>query len=123
MQPSWLKADLIFGSSRQRGCCRRYVAAGANALPDSGPRGTAALVLGVIREPMFLLLIAAAGIYLVLSDLHETLMLLFFVGVVMAITFYPSHKTERVLQALRFDQPARCANGHSWGHPLCVDRF
>ncbi len=79
----------------------RLAAEGANALPDGGPHGTAAMVLEVIREPMFILLIAAAGVYLVLGDLHEALMLLFFVAVVMGITLYQSHKTERVLQALR----------------------
>jgi Ca2+-transporting ATPase len=79
----------------------RLTAEGPNALPESGPRGTAAMVLDVVREPMFLLLIAAAGIYLVLGDPHEALMLLFFVAVVVGITLYQSHKTERVLQALR----------------------
>jgi len=79
----------------------RLAAEGSNALPASGPRGTAAVVLDVIREPMFLLLLAAAAIYFVLGDLHEALMLLFFVCVVMGITLYQSHKTERVLQALR----------------------
>ncbi|MGA9165538.1 MAG: cation-translocating P-type ATPase [Thiobacillus sp.] len=85
-----------------RACAsKRLAAEGPNALPDSGPHGTAAMVLEVIREPMFLLLIAAASIYLVLGDLREALLLLFFVGVVMGITLYQSHKTERVLQALR----------------------
>ncbi|MBS0330266.1 MAG: HAD-IC family P-type ATPase, partial [Proteobacteria bacterium] len=79
----------------------RLAAEGSNALPATGPRGTAAVVLDVIREPMFLLLLAAAAIYFVLGDLHEALMLLFFVCVVMGITLYQSHKTERVLQALR----------------------
>ena len=79
----------------------RLATEGANALPDGGPHGTAAMLLEVIREPMFLLLIAAAAIYLVLGDLHEALMLLFFVAVVVGITLYQSHKTERVLQALR----------------------
>ena len=79
----------------------RLASEGANALPDAGSHGTVAMVLEVIREPMFLLLIAAASIYLVLGDLHEALMLLFFVCVVMGITLYQSHKTERVLQALR----------------------
>ncbi|MBU1263500.1 MAG: ATPase [Hydrogenophilales bacterium 17-64-65] len=79
----------------------RLAVEGANALPESGPHGTAAMVLEVIREPMFLLLIAATAIYLALGDLHEALMLLFFVAVVMGITLYQSHKTERVLQALR----------------------
>lgn len=79
----------------------RLQAEGANVLPADGSRGTAALVLDVVREPMFLLLLAAAAIYLVLGDLHEALLLLFFVCVVMGITLYQSHKTERVLQALR----------------------
>ena len=80
---------------------QRLVHDGANALPKSGPSGLVAGVLEVMREPMFLLLIAAVCIYLVLGDLHEALMLLFFVGVVVGITLYQSHKTERVLQALR----------------------
>ena len=79
----------------------RLAAEGANALPDGEPHGTLAIVREVVSEPMFLLLAAAAGIYLMLGDLHEALMLLFFVVVVMGITFYQSHKTERVLQALR----------------------
>ena len=79
----------------------RLATEGPNALPAGGPRGTASIVFEVIREPMFLLLLAAAAIYLVLGDLHEALMLLFFVCVVMGITLYQSHKTERVLQALR----------------------
>jgi Ca2+-transporting ATPase len=70
-------------------------------VPDGRPHELLADVLEVVREPMFLLLIVAACIYLVLGDLHEALMLSFFVVVVMGITLYQSHKTERVLQALR----------------------
>lgn len=79
----------------------RLAAEGANALPDGEPHGTLAIVREVVSEPMFLLLIAAAAIYLMLGDPQEALMLLFFVAVVMGITFYQSHKTEHVLQALR----------------------
>jgi Ca2+-transporting ATPase len=79
----------------------RLVAEGANALPDGEPHGTLAIIREVASEPMFLLLIVAAGVYLMLGDPHEALMLLFFVAVVMGITFYQSHKTEHVLQALR----------------------
>ncbi len=79
----------------------RLAAEGANALPDGEPHGTLVMVREVVSEPMFLLLIAAAGIYLMLGDPHEALILLFFVVVVMGITFYQSHKTEHVLQALR----------------------
>lgn len=74
---------------------------GLNALPESGPHGIAAAVLEVIREPMFLLPIAAINICLVRGDLHEALMLLFFVGAVMGVVHYQSHKAECALQALR----------------------
>src|SRR3990167_9524396 len=42
---------------------------------SAGARKIAAIVLEVLSEPMFLLLIAAAGIYLVLGDVHEALVL------------------------------------------------
>src|SRR3569623_56069 len=77
---------------------RRY---GYNALPTAKPRTTLTLLLGILREPMFLLLSAAGTIYLVLGDLGEALMLLFFVFVVLGITLYQERKTERVLAALR----------------------
>jgi Ca2+-transporting ATPase len=44
----------------------RLAAEGPNALPDAGSRGVLAIALGVLREPMFLLLVAAAAIYVVL---------------------------------------------------------
>jgi P-type Ca2+ transporter type 2C len=50
---------------------------------------------------MFLLLIAGGAIYLLLGDIREAAMLLFFVFVVMAITLYQERKTERALEALR----------------------
>jgi P-type Ca2+ transporter type 2C len=50
---------------------------------------------------MFLLLIAGGAIYLLLGDIREAAMLLFFVFVVMAITLYQERKTERALEALK----------------------
>jgi P-type Ca2+ transporter type 2C len=50
---------------------------------------------------MFLLLIAGGAIYLLLGDMREAAMLLFFVFVVMAITLYQERKTERALEALK----------------------
>ena len=74
---------------------------GMNELPASGQRNLLGIALEVIREPMFLLLVAAGAIYLVLGDVSDALMLLGFVCVVMAITIYQENKTERVLEALR----------------------
>ena len=74
---------------------------GYNELPSSKRRSLAAIALEVIREPMFLLLVACGTIYLILGDLQEALMLLGFVFVVMGITLYQERKTERALEALR----------------------
>lgn len=74
---------------------------GVNELPSSGQRSLWAIVWEVVHEPMFLLLVAAGGIYLLLGDVSDALMLLSFVCVVMAITIYQENKTERVLDALR----------------------
>src|SRR5512138_175484 len=79
----------------------RLAAEGPNALPESGRHGAAAMLIEVVREPMFLLLVAATAIYLTLGDLHDALVLACFVAVVIGITLYQSRKTERVLQALR----------------------
>ncbi len=74
---------------------------GYNELPTSKPRTLIAIALGVLREPMFLLLLGSGGLYLLLGDVREALLLLFFVFIVMGITLYQERKTERVLDALR----------------------
>jgi Ca2+-transporting ATPase len=74
---------------------------GGNELPLSGQRSLWGIAWEVIREPMFLLLVAAGSIYLLLGDVSDALMLLGFVCAVMAITIYQENKTERVLDALR----------------------
>ncbi len=74
---------------------------GPNALPEAGRRGLAQTLRAVLLEPMFLLLMGCGGIYLLLGDVHEALMLLGFVGVVVAITLVQQRRSERSLQALR----------------------
>src|SRR5215471_195082 len=96
----------MFDPALEQGLSSREVAArrarhGANELPSKRQRTLLAIVAGVAREPMFLLLVAAGGLYLALGDLGEALMLLGFVGVVMGITIVQERKTERVLDALR----------------------
>ncbi len=79
----------------------RLKAEGYNELPSARPRSIFAIALDVIREPMFLLLVACGMIYLLLGDHAEALMLMGFVFVVMGITLYQERKTERALEALR----------------------
>ncbi|MGE5557544.1 MAG: cation-translocating P-type ATPase [Bacillota bacterium] len=74
---------------------------GYNEIPSSKKRGTAHVILEVIREPMFLLLAACGTIYLALGDAREAFMLLGFVFIIMGITIIQERKTERALEALR----------------------
>ena len=74
---------------------------GPNLLPGAAPRSVWAIVLGVLREPMFLMLLAAGGIYLLLGDRGEALFLLGFVFVVIGITLAQERKTQRALESLR----------------------
>jgi len=74
---------------------------GFNELPSSKPKNFLALAWGVVKEPMFLLLVACGTLYLVLGDVQEGLMLLGFVFVIMGIEFYQEKKTEKALDALK----------------------
>jgi Ca2+-transporting ATPase len=74
---------------------------GPNALPRDARGGLIALLAGVLREPMFLLLIAAAAIYLLLGDVREALVLAASIVVIIAITVVQERRTERALEALR----------------------
>jgi P-type Ca2+ transporter type 2C len=74
---------------------------GYNDLPTVKPRGFLGIATEVLREPMFLLLIACGAIYIVLGDPHEALMLLGFVVLITGMTLYQEHKTERALEKLR----------------------
>jgi P-type Ca2+ transporter type 2C len=80
---------------------QRLKEVGYNELPSAKPQSIFAIALGVVREPMFLLLVAGGIVYLFLGDLQEATMLMGFVLVVMGITFYQERKTERALEALR----------------------
>lgn len=84
-----------------REAAARLARDGHNELPSAGPRRPFAIAWEIVREPMFLLLIGAATIYVTLGDLREALALLFSVLVMIGITFYQERKTERALDALR----------------------
>ncbi|MBP9205361.1 MAG: cation-translocating P-type ATPase [Kofleriaceae bacterium] len=79
----------------------RLVAEGTNELPGQRPRTGLAIALEVVREPMFLMLVAAGGLYLTMGEPADAAMLLGFVVVVMAITVVQERRTERALDALR----------------------
>jgi len=80
---------------------KRLQKEGYNELPSQKKRNFLVIFLHVIVEPMLLLLLGAGLIYYILGEHQDALMLLFFVFVVVGITFYQERKTERALEALK----------------------
>ena len=74
---------------------------GPNALPGGQRRSLWLIAVETVREPMFLLLLAAGTLYMVFGDLQEGLTLFGFVVVTVALTLYQEGKTERAIEALR----------------------
>jgi Ca2+-transporting ATPase len=74
---------------------------GYNDIPSQENQSFFAILLNILREPMLLLLLGAGFIYLLIGEENDALMLLFFVFVVVGITFYQERKSERALEALK----------------------
>jgi len=74
---------------------------GPNALPNGNKRTLLKIVGETLREPMFLLLLAAGTLYLVFGDVTEGLTLFGAVLATLGLTLYQEGKTERAIEALR----------------------
>ena len=74
---------------------------GYNELPSGRAHGILAIALDVVREPMLLLLLVAATLYLFLGEPREAAILFGSVLIIMGITFFQERRTERTLEALR----------------------
>lgn len=98
--PIDLKSEKFYGLSEET-VKAKIIREGFNELPSSKPKSLLTLAWGVVKEPMFLLLVACGTLYLVLGDVQEGLMLLGFVFVIMGIEFYQEKKTEKALDALK----------------------
>ena len=79
----------------------RMAREGLNELPSQRRRGLLTIAFEVVREPMFLMLVAAGCLYLLMGEPADALMLLGFVFVVMGITIVQERRTEHALDALR----------------------
>jgi Ca2+-transporting ATPase len=80
---------------------RRLVEVGPNVLQTERRGGWWFTLLEVVSEPMVLLLIVCAGVYIAFGDLSEALLLGASVVFVVIISLFQEGKTERALQALK----------------------
>ncbi len=79
----------------------RFQQHGPNELPSTQRRPFWHLILELLREPMFILLLAGGTIYFLLGERQDALVLLCFVFVLMSITLFQQNKTEQSLEALK----------------------
>src|SRR5689334_22373651 len=79
----------------------RLAAEGPNELPTEKRRSLFRIALEVMREPMFLMLVAAGSLYLLMGEPGDAAVLLGSVVVVVVITIVQARRTERALDTLR----------------------
>jgi Ca2+-transporting ATPase len=80
---------------------RRLVEVGPNELPRARGSSLLRIVIETFREPMFLLLVGAATLYLVIGDLGEGLFLVAGAVASIGLVVVQAARSERALEALR----------------------
>ena len=74
---------------------------GYNELPKAKKKSFLLLIWEVLREPMILLLLTGAGIYLAIGEIHDSLLLLASVLVIVFIAIFQERRSTRAVEALR----------------------
>jgi len=74
---------------------------GPNELPKPQRRGIGRIIIGVLSEPMFLLLVIAALVYLIIGDPRESVMLAAFAVLSVGLVVVQEARSENALEALR----------------------
>ncbi|HTY35088.1 cation-translocating P-type ATPase [Mycobacterium sp.] len=96
-----VRADIAVTGLTAQEAARRLAADGPNELPTERPRNLWQQTWDVIREPMIVLLLAAGLVNFLLAKPLDAIMLMGGVVVVIVISVYQEHRTERALAALR----------------------
>jgi Ca2+-transporting ATPase len=74
---------------------------GPNRLEGKQQNQLLAILLDVVKEPMFILLAVTAALYFILGDLTDAIMMLVAILFVAGIEIYQGNKSEHALEALR----------------------
>ena len=74
---------------------------GPNSFATVKDRSVLRIIVGTLKEPMFLFMLSAAALYLVVGDLAEGVFLLLAASVSMGLVVFQDARSERALHALR----------------------
>jgi Ca2+-transporting ATPase len=80
---------------------RRLKSDGFNELPGQKARSWPLILVGVVKEPMFALMLGAAFIYFIVGSLSEALTLTASIGVVILISVFQERRTDHTLAMLK----------------------
>ena len=92
--------DRLSGLSSSEAAAR-LAAQGANILPRGASRSILSIIAETLKEPMLALLLLGGGVYLLLGDRAEALILLAFASFSVLMTVFQESRTEHVLAAMR----------------------
>src|SRR5690348_7889180 len=74
---------------------------GPNELPNPDRRGFFRIALGLVRQPMFALLLGGAAIYIALGETLDAVVLALFATLSVTIGIVQESRSENVLESLR----------------------
>ncbi len=74
---------------------------GPNELPNPERRDLAHIVIGIVRQPMFVLLLGGGVIYLLLGERLDAIVLALFATLSVSISIVQESRSEKVLESLR----------------------
>ena len=74
---------------------------GPNELPNPERRNLAHIVIGIVRQPMFVLLLGGGVIYLLLGERLDAIVLALFATLSVSISIVQESRSEKVLESLR----------------------
>lgn len=80
---------------------RNFSTYGPNELPDTQPKRFSAMVLEVVSDPMVAMLLAGAGVYVLLGEPKDAALLTLSVVVITVIALFQERRSTRALEALR----------------------
>jgi Ca2+-transporting ATPase len=74
---------------------------GYNELKSNHSSQLGQIALSLVKEPLFLLLIACGTLYMIIGNYKEGFILLFTILIIICITFFQQRKTHKALEALK----------------------
>jgi Ca2+-transporting ATPase len=92
MKPTGLTSDEVR---------KKQAKEGWNELQETDKKNIWKIIIEVIREPMFILLIACGTLYMIIGDYLEGIMMLAMIIIIIGITIFQHRKTEKALEALK----------------------